>query len=213
MPSPGPASAGRLWRWTSVALLLVATLRADAAAAECGNDGTAFNRGCRAIEVSGLYQLEAWDENESRDTVTGATLAISWAFLDGWALVGEAVGYWVAQPGTPARLGGGLVLLRRQLHRRGHLSLFADAGLGASYADTPVPTRGTRYNYLLQAGAGWTSRVSRRADVIGHIRHLHLSNNGLAGSSRNPDIQSLGVQIGLLIRLRQNTDREVQIDD
>lgn len=148
-----------------------------------------------------MYHVEAWDENESRDTVGGATFASAWAFTDAWALVAEGVGYRVGMDESSAYLVGASALIRRRLHERGPLAIFADAGLGVSYANTPVPVRGTRYNYLLQAGAAVTRRLMDRVDLIGHLRHLHLSNKGLAGSSRNPDIQSLGLQIGIAWRL------------
>ena len=70
------------------------------------------------------------------------------------------------------------------------------------------------------------ARPQAPADVLGasgarEARDRDLSDllaereavDGLAGSGRNPDIQSLGVQVGLLVRLSQNRDREVQIDD
>ncbi len=182
-------------------MLLAAACLTQTAEAACRDEATPFVRGCRALELTALYHVEAWDENQSRDTVAGVSLAFTYAFRDGWTLVGEAVGYRVDQPAPIPRLGGLLGLVRRRFYERGDVAVFADAGLGASYADAPVPTRGTRFNYLLQAGVGMTHRLTPRFGLVGHIRHLHLSNNGLAGSSRNPDIQSLGVQVGVLMRL------------
>lgn len=202
MPTPGPVAGPAVPGVLAALAICLATAGAPVEAA-CRDDASPFEPGCLSVELSALYQIEAWDENESRDTAAGATVAIMYAFSEGWALVGEGVGYRVALPTPTVRLGGGIGLIRRQLYERGRLSMFGDAGLGVSYAEAPVPTRGTRFNYLLQAGVGLTSRLTSRLDLIGHVRHLHVSNNGLAGSSRNPDIQSLGVQLGILMRLGQ----------
>jgi hypothetical protein len=32
------------------------------------------------------------------------------------------------------------------------------------------------------------------------VRLIHVSNNGLAGRDRNPDIEALGLQVGILRR-------------
>lgn len=130
MPRLGPAAL-RVSPATALCLLLGVGIVQPAEAA-CGEHAAPFDRGCRTIEVAAMYHVEAWDENESRDTMAGGTVAMSWAFLEGWALVGEAVGYRVATRASPARLGGGIGLVRRRLYERDRLSLFTDAGLGAS---------------------------------------------------------------------------------
>jgi len=63
-----------------------------------------------------------------------------------------------------------------------------------------VPDRGTRFNYLLEAGAGVWHPVGRRTSLLLKIRLLHLSNNSLKGPDHNPDIQALGAQAGVAVR-------------
>jgi len=79
------------------------------------------------------------------------------------------------------------------------MTFFVEGGLGASYATVDVPERGTRFNYLLQAGGGVTRRLGRRASVILDLRLFHLSNNSLNGTDHNPDIEALGGHAGILV--------------
>ena len=63
-----------------------------------------------------------------------------------------------------------------------------------------MPDRGTRFNYLLEAGAGLTQPVGRRTSLLLKFRLLHVSNNSLKGPDHNPDIQAVGAQAGVAIR-------------
>jgi hypothetical protein len=89
--------------------------------------------------------------------------------------------------------------VRSRMVRRGRVSVFVEFQVGISEADTITPPRGTRFNYLALGGAGATLRVSPAVHLIGSIRWIHVSNGGRAGRSRNPDIEAVGPQLGLLI--------------
>ena len=78
-------------------------------------------------------------------------------------------------------------------------SLFVEFDIGISEADTITPPRGTRVNYLALGGAGGTFALGRRLHLLGVIRWVHVSNGGREGRSRNPDIEAVGPQIGVLI--------------
>ena len=41
-------------------------------------------------------------------------------------------------------------------------------------------------------------RIRPGIHLLGGLRFVHLSNNGLAGRSRNPDIEAFGPTLGLL---------------
>ncbi|MGE0703630.1 MAG: acyloxyacyl hydrolase, partial [Vicinamibacterales bacterium] len=176
--------------------------RAHALAATCDPGGDGFERGCQTLEISGLYQAEVWDLNETGDSVAGAAVAFSHALFDGWILAGEAIGLRVSQPSPIGHGVGGTALVRRRFFEWRRVTLFGDAGLGFTYADHPVPIGGTRFNYLLQAGIGASRSVTRRLAIIGHVRHLHISNNSLAGRTRNPDFRGMGAQVGMLFKLK-----------
>jgi hypothetical protein len=105
----------------------------------------------------------------------------------------------VWQRGIDAYLLGATAGVRSRVLRRGGWSLFWEFEVGVSEADTLVPPRGTRFNYLAQGGAGVTMRIRHGVHVLAGLRWIHVSNNGLAGSSRNPDIEAVGPTIGVLI--------------
>jgi len=89
--------------------------------------------------------------------------------------------------------------MRAYLAERDRMTFFVEGGVGASYASVEVPERGTRFNYLLQAGGGVTHRLGRRASVMLDLRLFHLSNNSLNGPDHNPDIEALGGHAGILV--------------
>jgi hypothetical protein len=62
-----------------------------------------------------------------------------------------------------------------------------------------MPERGTRFNYLLQAGGGLSRPLGRRVDFIANLRLLHLSNASLNGPAHNPDIEAIGLHAGVLV--------------
>lgn len=158
--------------------------------------------GSPSLELSGLYLVEAWDFNGTpRDRLAGGSLGVSLPVHQTWAAVIELLGTHVARQTPPdATLVGLSALLRKRLTGGRQLSFVVEGGIGASYASVEVPARGTRFNYLLEAGAGVTRLVSRRASLLLKIRLLHLSNNSLNGPDHNPDIQALGAQAGIAVR-------------
>jgi hypothetical protein len=94
-----------------------------------------------------------------------------------------------------------IALIARRQFARVRLSYFVEGGGGLSYAARFVPNRGTRFNYIAEAGAGITHATSRYVHFIASFRFLHVSNNGLAGRDRNPDIEAFGIRIGMLLPL------------
>ena len=171
------------------------TVRGDA-------DAGRFGSGAPALELTASYLVEAWDLNGTpRDRLVGGSTAVSLPFRESWAAVSELLGARVVRQTPPdATLVGLLALLRKRLTDGPHLSFVVEGGIGASYASVEVPDRGTRFNYLLEAGAGVSHPVGRRTSLMLKIRLLHLSNNSLKGRDHNPDVQALGAQAGIAIR-------------
>jgi hypothetical protein len=62
-----------------------------------------------------------------------------------------------------------------------------------------VPPRGTRYNYLVIGGGGITTRLRPGVHLLAGLRWIHISNYGLAGRSRNPDLEAVGPMVGMLM--------------
>ena len=151
----------------------------------------------------------AWDFNgrSKPDVLAGGSAAVSFTLVDGLGAVIEALGVRVAEqlrdidlvrPPT-SFLGGVSALLRKRIGTHEGIIFFIEGGLGVSDATAQVPEGGTRFNYLFQAGGGFSRRLGQRMALIGNVRLFHLSNNGLRGRHRNPDIEALGAHAGVLI--------------
>jgi hypothetical protein len=154
-----------------------------------------------AVETTGEIHREAWNYNLSDEDLFGGSAAIWYPLSPTWSIGQRLLVLWVHQervPSTP--LAGTTLLLRRYFHRP-HLTYFVEGGGGMSYAARFVPQRGTRFNYIAEASAGVVHATSRYAHFVVSFRFLHLSNNGLAGSARNPDIEAFGIRMGVQLPL------------
>jgi len=73
-----------------------------------------------------------------------------------------------------------------------------------SYGSGIVPERGTRFNYIAQSSVGISRPLRTGLSMTAALMWLHLSNNGLANRARNPDIQAVGVRVGVSIPLSRD---------
>ncbi len=157
--------------------------------------------GARAVQISVHCYVESWDfNNRPGITPRGGTIGLTLPMRGRWVQVVELTGTRAVQRPPSAFIGGLSWLARREMLRRGGLTLFAEGGVGASYATHIVPPNGTAFNYLLQAGGGFTERFTPRTGFILSLRLFHVSNNSLNGSAHNPDIEGLGGQVGVFLR-------------
>ena len=152
------------------------------------------------LELSGQFLVEAWDFNHSKESLLGGTIALGYTLWDRWEVNTELsfmrvvhdTGYDVLLPAVSS-------IIRWRAHRDGRVTTFLEIGPGVSYSTDEVPYGGTRFNFILQAGGGMTYRVVPRVNLIGGLRWFHVSNNGLNGRSKNPDIQALGMYLGWIV--------------
>jgi hypothetical protein len=152
-----------------------------------------FDKGAVGVEFGFGLLGEAWNLNSGREWLADGTLSVWWAFANRASLVAEVHATRVFQePSRDAFVTGIAPLVRFQVLNKEALDLFTEIGAGASWSDTVVPPRGTRFNYVALAGLGVARRLGRQTHAIAGFRWLHLSNNGREGRSRNPDIQALG---------------------
>lgn len=186
----------------SLAVLSISlTLAWEVTSAAQTSEGPTFTRHAIVGQATTTAVFEAWDYNLSEEWFGGGSVALWYFVLDGLAVGVEATFVRVNQDAFPDSLLRGVSeKVRWHFIDRRQASLFAEAGIGASWSRQPVPRRGTKFNYLLHAGGGTTARLSRRTDLIVEIRWFHVSNNGREGRNRNPDIQALGGNIGILVR-------------
>lgn len=146
------------------------------------------------VDLSASIFREAWDENERTEWLAGVGAGVDRQVWRALALRAELVALRVQQ----ARVAWlrGFTVGTRARWRRARVQPIADVAVGLSHSTEEVPLRGTRFNYLAVIGAGIETAVGRqRVSLTG--RWLHVSNNGREGRDRNPDIQSLGLVVGL----------------
>jgi hypothetical protein len=143
--------------------------------------------------------LEAWNYNPSHEELYGLTQGITYGLRDGLMLTARQRLYYVSQRLNDSRLLGITTGLRARVYQRGRASGFLQFDVGVSDAAVALPPRGTRFNYLAIAGGGILYRMSRRVHAIATLEVIHISNAGLKGPDRNPDIEAIGPALGVLI--------------
>ena len=115
-------------------------------------------------------------------------------------LIVHAPLYYIDQRGADAFLLGITWGIRSRFLKRQRWAAYWEFEVGISKSDAFTPPGGTRFNYLALGGAGVTRRLSRHAHVLAGLKWIHVSNNGLAGRRRNPDIEAVGPQVAVLTR-------------
>ena len=182
------------------ALLVIATATADAqpAAAPGGGDDPFARRGWH-LELGGHWAPETWNYNRSREVMEGVRAGLTYGVGNGITLLAGGPLYHVSQRGVDGYLLGATFGLRGRVLRRGRFAGYLEFEVGVSEADTFVPPGGTRFNYLALGAAGATLQLKRGLHLLTGLKWVHVSNNSLAGRSRNPDIEAVGPYASLLI--------------
>jgi opacity protein-like surface antigen len=185
----------------SVTAGLAALLMAAAACAQTPDPAIAdsFARRGWHLELTAHAASETWNYNVSHETLIGVAPGITYGLRDGLVLTAAGPLYYVDQRGADAYLLGATFGVRRRVYRARRGSAFLEFDVGASKADSMTPPRGTQFNYLAAGAAGATVRLRSGLHLLATLRWIHVSNNGLAGPSRNPDIEAIGPQVGVLI--------------
>ena len=166
-----------------------------AAAPEATADGNAAAVSPWGIDLSGAVLIEAWDYNAARESLAGGFVGVDRHVWGPLAARGEGLWLRVAQQGEDAWLRG-FTIGSRARWRHSSAVPFLDIGVGLSSATARVPIHGTTFNYLATLGGGVEIPV-RGIELAVGARWLHVSNNGREGRARNPDIQSIGVLVGV----------------
>jgi hypothetical protein len=149
------------------------------------------------LEVHG--SLEAWNYNISHEELAGLSAGFSYGLRNGLLFTVSWPLTYVSQRGVDAFMMGGTFGVRGRIYNRPRWSLFLAGEVGVSDADTFVPPRGTRFNYLAIGTAGATIRMSRTVHMLCGLQVTHISNGGFAGRDRNPDIEAIGPKLGVLV--------------
>jgi hypothetical protein len=150
------------------------------------------------LELTGHGAIETWNYNISHEDVLGLFSGMTYGIREGLAVKVASPLYYVWQRDTDAYLFGLTWGLRGRLVKKPKWSAFWEFEVGVSEADTYVPPRGTRFNYLAIGGGGITRQLRPGVHLLAGLRWIHVSNNGLAGRSRNPDLEAVGPMVGML---------------
>lgn len=177
------------------AALLAAPLHAQDAAPP-----DPFTRGQWHFEADATAAFELWNYNISHEDLFGLNQTVGYALRDGFIVRGSQRFAYVSQRAEDAVLLGLTTGLRWRIAQRGRLSGFLQGDLGISYTAIAAPPRGTRFNYLAIGGGGVMVRLTPRLFAVGTLELIHVSNGGLRGRSRNPDIEALGPSFGVCVR-------------
>jgi hypothetical protein len=160
----------------------------------------AFAKGAWHRELGAHVGIETWNYNISHETMYGGSVGLSYGLGKGVALVLSAPLYYIEQRTPDAWLLGFTWGARWRVLGRKRLSLFVEGEVGVSRAEHYAPPTGTRFKYLALGTVGVTTSLRRGTHLLAGVKLVHLSNNGLAGRARNPDIEAVGPRIAVLTR-------------
>ena len=158
-----------------------------------------FSKGRWRAEFLVEGALEAWNYNPSHEELFGLVQGVTYGLKDGLVMLVRQRLYYVSQRRNDSRALGITTGLRARLYRRGRTTGFVQFDLGISDGAVALPPGGTRFNYLAIGGAGVMVRLNDRLQLIGAVEVIHISNAGLAGPDRNPDIEAIGPTVGVTI--------------
>ncbi len=143
--------------------------------------------------------IEAWNYNPSHEELYGLGQGVSYGLRDGLQMIARQRLYYVSQRRNDSRVLALTTGLRGRVYRRGRATAFLQFDVGISDAAVASPPGGTRFNYIAAGGAGLMMRMTRRLQAVAAIEVVHISNAGIAGPDRNPDIEAIGPSLGLSI--------------
>jgi hypothetical protein len=158
-----------------------------------------FAKRAWSLELGSHAALETWNYNLSHEEMLSAFAGVTYGVGRGVVLKLGSPLYHVSQRRTNAYLFGLTAGVRSRIVLRPRWSAFWEFDVGVSESDTYVPPGGTRFNYLALGGGGITLRLRPGIHALAGLRWVHVSNNGLAGRSRNPDIEAVGPMLGVLM--------------
>jgi len=182
------------------ALLLLAGAAPAFAQANQADASDPFARGAWHFEAAAAGAIEAWNYNISHEELYGLDQGVTYGWRDGLVVRVQQHFFYVSQRAQDAVVLGLTIGVRTRVLRRGRWSAFVQGDLGISHTALATPPRGTRFNYLAIGGGGAMVRVHPRIHLLSTLQLIHISNNGIKGPSRNPDIEAIGPAVGMSIR-------------
>jgi hypothetical protein len=159
-----------------------------------------FELDARTFEFAGGYLQEFRNKNLSTDALAGATFTAGASWAPGWqALTEFGLGRVMLGSGAHAIYGSLTGGFRRRIVGHGRPTAYIEALFGFALASRHVPDRGTSFNWVVQGGGGLMWRLTDRTHALTGVRVSHLSNAGMKGPHRNPDIDAIGGYAGVAV--------------
>ena len=190
----------RIFLPTASVILLLALIAGEARAQGTpSGPQDAFAKGRWRAEFLAQAALEAWNYNPSHEELYGLVQGVTYGVRNGLVLIVRQRLYYVSQRRNDSRVLGLSSGLRARIYRRGRTSGFLQFDVGIADAAVALPPGGTRFNYLAIGGGGVMMQITPRIHAIAALEVVHISNAGLAGNDRNPDIEAIGPSFGLSI--------------
>lgn len=181
----------------AVALLALSVLPARAQSAS--TPGDPFAAGRWHFEADGVAALEAWNYNSAHEELYGLGEGITYGVRDGVVVRAGQRFIYVSQRAQDAVVLGLTLGVRGRVYQRGRVSAFLQGDVGISHTAIATPPRGTRFNYLATGGGGVMVQARPRLHLVGALNLIHISNAGIKGASRNPDIEAIGLSLGMIL--------------
>jgi hypothetical protein len=179
------------------AFVLVAASASGQTAPPAGDDP--FARGRWHFQTTLHAAVEAWNYNISHEELYGISEGLTYGVREGLAITANQRIYYVSQRANDTWVLGLTFGVRGRVYQRGRTSVFLEGNVGISDAAIATPPRGTRFNYLALGSGGVLVTVKPRIHLLASLQLIHISNNGLKSSSRNPDTEAIGPVLGLVL--------------
>jgi hypothetical protein len=178
---------------TSVAVMAVLALSALPAVAQ---ERDPFTKGTVGVEFGVAPLVEIWNLNGHREPMLEGNASF-WGAIRNRVAIGIEFQHGYVFQHTPGALVQGISpLVRWKIADNPEWDWFVEGGPGVSWSDLSTPPRGTKFNYLFQAGAGVLKRTGKSQHLLLAYRFLHLSNNHREGREHNPDLEMMGLYLG-----------------
>jgi len=192
-----PATSGmRQIHWTATLGLALALLAGSSPtlAQEQAAPSHDFAKGVWTFSLYTGYAREC-----STDPQMGyAAMGAGFFFRDDASINAEFRAYGVDQKGDEAAMFELDLLIRHHVIKRENWTLFFDIGAGVAQATRDVPTGGTHFNFIEEAGVGLTFKLDDDLHLITGFRYWHLSNARIHGEDQNPGLNGYGGYVGLM---------------
>lgn len=120
--------------------------------------------------------------------------------LDNFAIYGQLTAAYVSQLDGPESVGFDFsLMLRWHFFQTGRWTVFIDAGAGVADYDQRITfPDGTRFNFIIRGGPGFTYKLQDNLHLISGVQYHHVSNASLNGGDRHTGSDDVAIYAGLM---------------